>query len=60
LLQGFGDSGEGLSGGVASFGRRLGVDLRLDGYVGWFIMVALSGFFSGLEQGGREMLGLNS
>jgi hypothetical protein len=47
-------------GGVAGFGRRLGVDLRLDGDVGWFVMVALSELFSGLEHGGCQMLELNS
>jgi hypothetical protein len=46
-------------GGVASFGRGLGVDLRLDGDVGWFITVALSGLFSGIEHRGRQIFGPN-
>jgi hypothetical protein len=45
---------------VIGFGQRLGVDLHLGGDVGWFIAVALSGLFSGLKQGGRQMLGLTS
>jgi hypothetical protein len=45
---------------VVGFGRRLSVDIRLDGGVGWFIAVALSELFSGLENCGRQMLGLNS
>jgi hypothetical protein len=45
---------------VVGFGQRLGVDLRLGGDVGWLIAVALLELFSGLEHGGRQMLGLNS
>jgi hypothetical protein len=47
-------------GGVDGFRWRLGVGLRIDGGVGLFIMVALSGSFSSLEHGGHQMLGLNS
>jgi hypothetical protein len=47
-------------GGVAGFGWKLGVDLRLDGDVDWFIMMALSGLFSGFEHGGHQILGPNS
>jgi hypothetical protein len=47
-------------GGVASFGWRLGVDLRLDDDVGWFVTMALSGLFSGLKHGGRQMLRPNN
>jgi hypothetical protein len=32
------------------------VDLCLDGGIGWFILVALSGSFSGLTHGGCQML----
>jgi hypothetical protein len=41
-------------------GWKLGVGIRLDGGVGWFIEVALSRSSSSLEHGGRQMLGLNS
>jgi hypothetical protein len=47
-------------GGVDGFGLRLGIDLRLDGGVGWFITMALSGSFSSLEHGGCQILGSNS
>jgi hypothetical protein len=46
--------------GVDGFGWKLGVDLRRDGDVGWFIMMALSGLFLGIQYGGRQILGLNS
>jgi hypothetical protein len=46
--------------GVDGFGWKLGVDLRGDGDVGWFIMMALSGLFLGIQHGGRQILGLNS
>jgi hypothetical protein len=46
--------------GVDGFGWKLGVDLRRDGDVGWFIMMALSGLFLGIQHGGRQILGLNS
>jgi hypothetical protein len=50
-----------LGGGwVDGFGWNLGVDLHQDGDIGWFIAVALSGLFSGLEHGGRQMLGPNN
>jgi hypothetical protein len=52
--------GKGLSGWVVGFWRRLGVDLRLGGDVGWFVVVALSGLFLSLEHGGCQILGLNS
>jgi hypothetical protein len=60
VLWAFGDGGEDLSRWVDGFGWKLGVDLRLDGSVGWFIAVALSGSFLSLEHGGRQILGLNS
>jgi hypothetical protein len=41
------------------FGWRFGVNLRLGGGGGQFILVALSGLSSGLEHGGHQMLGLN-
>jgi hypothetical protein len=47
-------------GGVDGFGWRLGVGLRLDGGIGWFIEVALSELSSSLEHGGCQILGLNS
>jgi hypothetical protein len=47
-------------GGVDDFGWKLVVDLCLDGGVGWFITMVLSGSFSSLEHDGRQMLGLNS
>jgi hypothetical protein len=47
-------------GGEGGFGWRLGVDIHLDGGVGWFIMVALSGSFLSLKYGGCQMLGINS
>jgi hypothetical protein len=37
---------------VDHFGWRLEVDLRLDGGIGCFIAVALSGLFSSLGHGG--------
>jgi hypothetical protein len=46
--------------GVDDFGWRLGVGLRLDGGVGWFIEVALTRLSLSLEHGGRQMLGPNS
>jgi hypothetical protein len=45
---------------VMGLGRRFGVDPRLDGDVSSFIWVALSGSFSCMKQGGRQMLGLRS
>jgi hypothetical protein len=44
-------------GGLDCFGWRFGVSLRLDGDVGWFILVTLSGLSSCLEHGGHQMLG---
>jgi hypothetical protein len=46
-------------GGGFGFDRRFGVSLRLGEDVGWFILVASSGWFAGLEHGGGQMLGLN-
>jgi hypothetical protein len=42
------------------FGQSLGVSPRLGGVIGWSISVALLGLSLGLEDGGRQMLGLNS
>jgi hypothetical protein len=42
------------------FGQRFGINLRLGGDVGWFILVASLELFSGLEHGGHQMLELNS
>jgi hypothetical protein len=42
------------------FGQRFRVGLSLGGDVGWFVWVASSGLSSGLDQGGRQMLGPNS
>jgi hypothetical protein len=55
----FGDGGEDLSEWVDGFGWRLGVGIRLDGGIGRFIEVALSGLSSSLEHGGHQMLGQN-
>jgi hypothetical protein len=41
-------------------GWRFGVSLHLGRDVGWFILVASSGLFSGLEHGGCQILRLNS
>jgi hypothetical protein len=47
-------------GGVDGFGWRLGVGLHLDGGVGWFVKVALSGSSLSLEHDVHQMLGLIS
>jgi hypothetical protein len=35
------------------FGWKLGVSLRQDGDIGWFVVVALSGSFLSLEHGAQ-------
>jgi hypothetical protein len=46
--------------GVDDFGWRLGIGLHLDGGIGWFIEMSLSGLSSSLEQGGCQMFEPNS
>jgi hypothetical protein len=38
---------------MGGFGWKLGVSLRQDGDIGWFIVVALSGSFLSLEHGAQ-------
>jgi hypothetical protein len=45
---------------VGGVGWRSGVSLCLDGGVGWFIEVVLSGSSLSLEHGGCQILGPNS
>jgi hypothetical protein len=40
--------------------RSFGVSIRLDGDVGWFVLVALSVSSSCLDHGGCQMLGSNN
>jgi hypothetical protein len=47
-------------GGGFGFDWRFGVSRRLGGDVDWFALVASSGFSSGSNHGGRQMLVSNS
>jgi hypothetical protein len=47
-------------GGGFGFHQRFVWSLRLGEDIGWFFLVASSGLSSGLEHGGRQMLGLNN
>jgi hypothetical protein len=46
--------------GEKYFGRWFEVSLRLDGDVGWLILVALRGLSLSLTHGGSQVLELNS
>jgi hypothetical protein len=58
VLYAFGDGRD--SRWVLGFGSRFGAELHLDGDAGSFIWRTLSGYFSSLDHGGRQMLGLGS